>query len=330
MQRKRNVLVISLLVILTVGLYYQYFPVGLTWSISVSSDGHYALSAHENHALLLWDLHNRTYHVISRNADPNSTYFIPYSDRFIWQTPSGRIVVENVKQQIIKQISTGKLNHHFSSLVGQEHLSLIKNCDSNGILVLDRNSNAITHRITTLIGNCAVTLDPKLTTIVGGDEQSHAFIWDAKTGKRLFQLYDIFDGKFIKLKHPDKDGFFWRIDKSLLTVMPPKDWIDEQGFRDSQANLQFVYIDQEHYLRFITYVPFSILYQTHDPKPLKYLPLGRNPFPNVSDYRRADAIASSWQAHVLVVGQAHNDGILVYQYQSTTQQLTLSWIGNVL
>ena len=82
------------------------------------------------------------------------------------------------------------------------------------------------------------------------------------------------------------------------------------------------FIDEDHYLRFTTYVPnYAILYSVTDPKPLKYLPLGHDPQISVDAYERDQSIDTSPSAHILVTGKIDQGGILVYQYNPETQTL---------
>ena len=69
----------------------------------------------------------------------------------------------------------------------------------------------------------------------------------------------------------------------------------------------------------------AILYSINDPKPKKYFYLGAHPFPAVNDYDRDQAIDTSPQAHILVMGKASESGILVYKFDPEKMTLTKIW-----
>ena len=93
------------------------------------------------------------------------------------------------------------------------------------------------------------------------------------------------------------------------------------------ATVAIKFIDQQHYLRLLTDSPYAVLFHIDNPLPLKYLPLGRDPFPAVSDYSRNAAIDTAPDAGVLVMGQRDGSGIIVYQYHPDKQELEKIWVG---
>jgi WD40 repeat protein len=152
--------------------------------------------------------------------------------------------------------------------------------------------------------------------VVAGDEDSLAFVW-SKDGKKIFDLYDLTFGKFIKTGSKIEN---YKTDKTGL-IQKPKDFSND-------AILSIKFIDlQGDYLRFTTYVPYAILYNINNPKPLKYLPLGKHPFPSVDDYSRNASIDTAPAANILVMGKASSGGILVYKFDPIKQTLTKIWDG---
>jgi len=94
-------------------------------------------------------------------------------------------------------------------------------------------------------------------------------------------------------------------------------------FRTTPLAIKF--IDPQHYLRFLTYSPYAVLFHIDNPLPLKYLYLGRDPLPAVRDYHRNAAMDTAPDAGILVMGQQYGGGIIVYRYDSETQELNKVW-----
>ncbi len=181
------------------------------------------------------------------------------------------------------------------------------------------------------LGNQAkevAAISPDDKYIVGGDEQPLAFVWDLQSGKRLFQLDFIKYGHIVNPKAPiDKQRF----DKTGL-IPQPKDYGYCLGFRrdmDEKINgsifLAAKFIDKTHYLRLVFDTPWAVLYQVTNPQPSKYLYLGKDPYPAMSDFSADESLDTSSQAHVLVTGQYNHDGIIVYHYDPKAQTLTRVW-----
>ena len=159
---------------------------------------------------------------------------------------------------------------------------------------------------------------------MGGDEGSWSYVWNINDGKKLFQNWSLWYGK--PLGKNIKTGLF-EYDNSKLKIMPPRNFKQYDG-GSVYAIFALKFIDQTHYLRFTTYVPnYAILYSVTDPKPLKYLPLGKSPMISVDQYTRDQSIDTSPQAHILVTGKINQGGILVYKYDPKTQILNKVWNG---
>jgi hypothetical protein len=163
-----------------------------------------------------------------------------------------------------------------------------------------------------------ISLDAKY--ILSGDEGSGGYVWNAQTGKRLLDLDSLTFG------HPvDPKNVWGKWDKKGL-IPVPNDFVDYDTGYASSAILSLKFIDnQNYYLRFTTYIPYAILYSVTNPQPLKYIYLGKNPMPSVSDYTRDESIDTSPVAHILVTGQDSHSGIIVYRYDPKTETLTKIW-----
>ncbi len=176
------------------------------------------------------------------------------------------------------------------------------------------------------MGNISLTfatISPDGQYVVGGDVGTWGYIWDTKTGKLFSQIWDFWYG--IPTKQ-DKSGENIAFDKSSL-IDVPADFADEDNIKNSWI-LSLKFIDHDHFLRFTTGIPYAVLYPITNPKPQKYFPLGRHPWPAVNQYYRDQAIDTSWQAHILVMGKEYKGGILVYQYDPEKQTLTKVWDGD--
>ena len=180
-------------------------------------------------------------------------------------------------------------------------------------------------------------------------------LWDAKTQNPIAKLAGNAakthatmspDGKHIVSGCENGLGFVWNVSAPHnepmvvghpgLGVLTEKGWdntggidlpLDFDGGHHSGILGQF-FIDTVHYVRIYTYEPYAFLYHVDNPLPLKYLPLGRDPFPAVSDYSRNVAIDTAPDAGVLVMGQRAGSGIIVYQYHPEKQELEKVWAGN--
>jgi len=178
-------------------------------------------------------------------------------------------------------------------------------------------------------GNAAqtyATISPDGRYVVSGDVNIRAFLWNAKTAKKKFRLWSITAGQPIawdKYKAVTK----WN-SKGLLKT--PKDFVGF-SYKGQEGNEQIVsmkFVDNTHYLRFTYAVPYAILYSVHDPKPLKYFPLGLHPLPAVNGYEQDEAMDTAPQAGVLAIAQAGNcGGIIEYKYDAKKQTLKKVWVG---
>jgi len=79
----RTLLLTWFVVLTTIGCSQASDP---AFTVSVSSDGRYVVSAHRDNKLILWDIQNKKATTISNKANIYSAYFVPNSDLFLWQS----------------------------------------------------------------------------------------------------------------------------------------------------------------------------------------------------------------------------------------------------
>jgi len=91
--------------------------------VSVSSDGHYAISTHLDHRAVLWNLRKHKKQLVSKDANPYSAYFIKNSDMYLWQDMRGFVHVETVNGKSVMvfpgvmaygNVMTTNLKHYFA------------------------------------------------------------------------------------------------------------------------------------------------------------------------------------------------------------------------
>lgn len=110
---------VLLIVLLVAGyLYWQASAIAApVVSASVSSDGRYALTAHRDNQLILWDLKEREKSRISGDANIYSASFVKGNSVFIWQDLSDQVYVQDVSGEILEQfmLSTPTYGHLMTS-----------------------------------------------------------------------------------------------------------------------------------------------------------------------------------------------------------------------
>lgn len=359
--------------------------------LSVSSDGKYVVSSDLKKRIILWNIPDKTFKVISKNGNIYSAYFIKNTDDFMWQNLDDFVHVQNVNGAellsfhnfpVYGQVMTPDLQHYFASDVdwalysgyGKQqktiklaagrgsnffgcqklmNLTLSSNnqyllssgCgdvdykNKNGVVV--SHSEVMKHDDTfdsvmlwnvktgdpifRFPGNAAktfATISAASKYVVSGDEDEWGYVWDIKTGKRLVHLWHIVGGNPIKF---DKYGVAYDFDTTGL-INPPKEVLALDQADSSVSDIYSLkFIDNDHYLRFDSYLNWAILYNVLDPRPVKYIPLGDSPEPSLDDYSRDQAIDTAPAAHILVVAKRNSSGLIVYQYDPATQTLNKIW-----
>ncbi len=76
--------------------------------LSVSTDGNYAISTNSSKQAVLWNLKDKTYKVISNDANIYSAYFIKNTENFMYQDDkTNEVIVEDVDGILIKKLHPG-------------------------------------------------------------------------------------------------------------------------------------------------------------------------------------------------------------------------------
>ena len=96
----RTLLLLGLALVAGYSLWQVYNSSGPVMSASVSSNGAFAITAHKDQKLILWDLkgHRRT--IISRNANIYSAYFIKHQPTFLWQDLDNTVTAQSVNGEV--------------------------------------------------------------------------------------------------------------------------------------------------------------------------------------------------------------------------------------
>ncbi|SEO88023.1 WD40 repeat domain-containing protein [Aquisalimonas asiatica] len=76
---------------------------GRAMVVSVSEDGRYVVSSHEDRRLILWDVESQSRRVISRRANIYSAYFIEGQDAFLWQDLNDIVHVQAVDGEVLNR-----------------------------------------------------------------------------------------------------------------------------------------------------------------------------------------------------------------------------------
>jgi hypothetical protein len=123
-QRRRELAVI-MLVVMAVGawLWMTLSRLEPVTSLSVSSDGRYVISAHEDGALVLWDVDAQQREKLSDNANLYSAYFIPEGDAFLWQDQNDVVYVQRVDGEVLEEFEHFPTYGHVMSTDRQDYLS---------------------------------------------------------------------------------------------------------------------------------------------------------------------------------------------------------------
>ena len=190
--------------------------------------------------------------------------------------------------------------------------------DYAGVVLWDLSSGRPLFKFPGNSAKTNATLSPNGQYVVSGCEGGSSFVWEASSGKLLHEDASLYHG--ILNKNDSDDYENWTFDDTGL-IPPPNDLNASVG----GATLAIKFIDPQHYLRFLTYSPYAVLFHIDNPLPLKYLYLGRDPLPAVRDYHRNAAMDTAPDAGILVMGQQYGGGIIVYRYDSETQELNKVW-----
>ncbi|MDQ7727372.1 WD40 repeat domain-containing protein [Halomonas sp. SpR8] len=92
-------------------------------SLSVSSDGRYVISAHEDGALVLWDIDAQQREKLADDSNLYSAYFIPEGDAFLWQDQNDVVYVQRVDGEVVEEFEHFPTYGHVMSADRQHYLS---------------------------------------------------------------------------------------------------------------------------------------------------------------------------------------------------------------
>lgn len=112
-------------------------------SAAVSSDGHYAITAHRDNQLILWDLVSKERTTISENANIYSVDFVQDKPIYVWQDLSNRVHIQTVSGEMLNEfkLAVPTYGHHLAANLSDYYYSDI------GWGIYHRTSNGETQTI---------------------------------------------------------------------------------------------------------------------------------------------------------------------------------------
>ena len=191
----------------------------------------------------------------------------------------------------------------------------------NNIVLWDTKTGSPIHKFSGNASKTYATLSPDGKYVVSGDENENLFLWSSKTGKKLWDGYSLKFGKYTKTGPGIKD---YKFDAKGLIKQPTNFYEYSGNNADDVISIKFIDLKGD-FITLLHNIPYAVLYNIKDPKPIKYLYLGDNPMPAVTDYSRDQAIDTAPSAHILVMGKACGNGILVYKFDPKTKTLNKVW-----
>lgn len=234
-------LVVFVAIVLCSGFSFFSKPenLGRVMVLSVSSDGDYAISSNSNKGVILWDIKNETYKVVSKNGNIYSAYFIKNSPYFIWQDLNNYVHVDNVSgEEILRflnfpvygQVMGSNLKTYFASDINWALFSAYKTKQKKinpgylsflgtGKLLNLTLSNDDEHLLTSGFSGDAYGPAP-LDSKKGKYNLDGVVLWDTETGRPIRKftgnathVFATFspDGKYIVAGDMDSLAFVWRL-----------------------------------------------------------------------------------------------------------------------
>lgn len=97
--------VIGAIVLISGLLTFNLFGVwaGPAMSLGVSEAGRHIISAHKDNKLILWDLHEKNWNTLSREANLYSAYFVPGQNAFLWQDTDNTVTAQTIDGEMLTQ-----------------------------------------------------------------------------------------------------------------------------------------------------------------------------------------------------------------------------------
>jgi len=118
--------------------------VGLTWAlaaswasgspamaVSVSSDGRYVVSSHQDGRLYVWDLDQRDRTLITEQANIYSAYFVPNRHAFMWQELDRTVRVQDPSGEVLTSFSVA--HDTYGHLISRDLETYVSTDDGWGI-----------------------------------------------------------------------------------------------------------------------------------------------------------------------------------------------------
>ena len=367
--------------------------------LNVSTDGNYAVSSDLYQHIVLWNLKDKTYKIVAKNANVYSAYFIKNSDNFMYQSnKDNEVYVENVNDQIVKtfnpgfttygQAITSNLNFYIG-IDDEDQIFTINNGIKTQLLwhycgpAYKNEGSPPPAGKPSVCGSFMgdgklsnITISPDEKYFVTSDS-SEFYIWNIQSNtlqkyvqKNVEQTFATIspDGQFVLSSGYGLFLFSLPTGQFLTKINTYYNPATGQSF-DTNNPFQtgdlapnnnigdpivIKFIDQTHYLAIFDMdndimqggFHYAGLFELGQDKALKYLDLlapkqdfnqyntdatwnlrnyYASTYPVTQSYVRDEAIDTSPSAHVLVIAQQNNNGILVYQYDPTTQTLKQVW-----
>ncbi|CAN5434095.1 hypothetical protein BH10PSE19_BH10PSE19_11270 [soil metagenome] len=120
------VITLVLLSLLSIAEFYAVYNTAPPIMLSLSSDGNYAVTSHDNGDIFLWDIARHKQQLIARHSNIYSAYFIKHSQNFMWQDKvDNQVHIQNVTGQkilnftlsypVYGHVMTTDLQHYIAS-----------------------------------------------------------------------------------------------------------------------------------------------------------------------------------------------------------------------
>jgi len=96
--RKPALVILTLIVLplLAWALFSRWLLAGPVMSAGVADSGRYAITAHRDNSLILWDIKEEDWKTLDEKANIYSASFVPESEAFLWQDLNDRVKVQTV------------------------------------------------------------------------------------------------------------------------------------------------------------------------------------------------------------------------------------------
>ena len=217
----------------------------------------------------------------------------------------------------------GKMTHSCSGFLSAGKLFTLTLSKDNKFLAGSGDDNVYYWKVGQKYGKTLYIGDDKTVNIISPNGEN---IISANSNSR---------GYFFNFLRKKGNTFYWYPNKVTGVLKKFRSDLSEDRLT---GVVSIKYIDESHILVFYVGYPnpfnYAMLYSAKDlgkkyyHMPIKYLPLipkGSNMVPITNSYVRDQTIDTSPSAHILVMAQAENNGILVYKYNPKTQTLKRIW-----